>query len=742
MGPGRPRWCWPIAALAAIVLAAMGPASPTRAGAISVAGIAVPVAVRAMVGGAAPAAARIAAAAAVPTCAPNQDPLSGCSFSVVATPFGCGSSYNGYNANPTCTPAPTATPEPRMCIYGFGVVDPFGLSRDPGAILQSCGIDEHVALRLQSQALDELQAAHQLQPGASVDRQRLMSWERDAVRAVMFDHLLAAISSPARTADQQALVDGFARLLQARRVAAAQEAQRQYNFWDASKCTYQAPPGFSYTISEVCSNPFAGAFTTPPPPSLDEFRAYGTAHAYEDLQGAGFAFAAADTANSLGLVAGLSIAGVVGAGVAGGAIGASLTVGGAVIGAVFPYMAAGIAAQGAAIFGEGFATAADIAAVGAEAAGIIGFALGASVVAVVVAAILISVFQGINVFTAAAIPGDLQGDLNTAKNTVPDLRQEIKADAGIKEIYGVFIATTLPDYPAAPGADAVPAVQASDPQFAVTRSPSNYTSVSPSLTYVAGDAASHTARLSGGWFVDQQAITGAVSARMALHLNYIDWTGQGRSAWRIGDRFLETRIGSSGATAVLTDTLQYQTPDGQHWAARVARPSDLATVTALAGNVAAFQTAVANATARAVAPAATARAAAATATALARGGTPSFSFGCATTSGPQSFVVPAGVTSLNVLAEGAAGAVGHAPGRGASIRGTLAVTSGETLSIWVGCRGQRGEGGAGWARGGAADERGGDGGPGDRDGPGGAGRLQRAVRLRARAPDLHRPRGC
>ena len=58
------------------------------------------------------------------------------------------------------------------------------------------------------------------------------------------------------------------------------------------------------------------------------------------------------------------------------------------------------------------------------------------------------------------------------------------------------------------------------------------------------------------------------------------------------------------------------------------------------------------------------------------------------TGAQQSFVVPAGVTSVNIAAQGAAGWVGVNPGGlGGSASGTLAVTPGETLYIYVGGQG-------------------------------------------------------
>jgi Glycine rich protein len=89
------------------------------------------------------------------------------------------------------------------------------------------------------------------------------------------------------------------------------------------------------------------------------------------------------------------------------------------------------------------------------------------------------------------------------------------------------------------------------------------------------------------------------------------------------------------------------------------------------------------------------------------------------TGGERIFVVPAGVTSLQVLLIGASGGEGDAPGgAGALVTTTLAVTPGQVLYVEVGGEGEDGEdGGEGGFNGGA--EGGGGGGP-EAGGGGGA----------------------
>src|ERR1700690_927485 len=61
------------------------------------------------------------------------------------------------------------------------------------------------------------------------------------------------------------------------------------------------------------------------------------------------------------------------------------------------------------------------------------------------------------------------------------------------------------------------------------------------------------------------------------------------------------------------------------------------------------------------------------------------------TGGEQTFTVPAGITSLEVLAVGGhGGSAASAGGSAAQVTGTLSVTPGETLYVEVGGNGQNG----------------------------------------------------
>ena len=109
------------------------------------------------------------------------------------------------------------------------------------------------------------------------------------------------------------------------------------------------------------------------------------------------------------------------------------------------------------------------------------------------------------------------------------------------------------------------------------------------------------------------------------------------------------------------------------------------------------------------------------------------------TGGPQTYTVPVGVYSLSVDASGASGGDGlnylntstGSGGRGARVRATLAVTPGETLSLYVGGVGTQGPQGA--SAGGAGYNGGGNGGV-NGGGRGGGGGGASDVRRSAAAP--------
>ncbi|MBV9357355.1 MAG: hypothetical protein JO023_17730, partial [Chloroflexi bacterium] len=172
---------------------------------------------------------------------------------------------------------------------------------------------------------------------------------------------------------------------------------------------------------------------------------------------------------------------------------------------------------------------------------------------IIVLAVVIGVVQGVNVATTAELPGQLQSDLNAAQSYDPaGALRSSNADTSSKatqELYGAFLQMTTPDFP---GAGALPAAQPTDPKLVIGGIPAD------AIQYLAWDKSRHTARLSGGWWVDTDA---AGNARLTLGIDYLDPNGEGWTASRSGSQFKSTPA-SQPADAV-SNVLIYQDWDGE-----------------------------------------------------------------------------------------------------------------------------------------------------------------------------------
>jgi hypothetical protein len=179
---------------------------------------------------------------------------------------------------------------------------------------------------------------------------------------------------------------------------------------------------------------------------------------------------------------------------------------------------------------------------------------------IIVLAVVIGVVQGVNVVDTAEMPGQLQSDLSAAQSYDPaGALRSSSADTSSKatqELYGAFLQMTVPDYPST---GAVPAPQPGDPKLVIGGAPAD------SIQYLAWDRSRHTARLSGGWWVDSDA---AGNARLALGIDYLDPDGEGWTASRSGGQFKSTPA-NQPADAV-SDVLMYQDRDGEPGSATLA----------------------------------------------------------------------------------------------------------------------------------------------------------------------------
>src|SRR5439155_27247244 len=89
--------------------------------------------------------------------------------------------------------------------------------------------------------------------------------------------------------------------------------------------------------------------------------------------------------------------------------------------------------------------AAEVAAEAAEVGGSV-TATGVGIVAAIaILAIVTGVLEGINVFDAAALPGQLASLIAAAPSVDPDLNGMLGSSTGAAGLYGLFIGATLPE---------------------------------------------------------------------------------------------------------------------------------------------------------------------------------------------------------------------------------------------------------------------------------------------------------
>lgn len=432
--------------------------------------------------------------------------------------------YNISSESARAQPAPPA----EICVTGPDGKGGFAPAGESGRVVQGCDLRSAGMAELERQAIDDLLKMHQI---PAVDAAKIVAWERDTVRALLFAKLIDMIEKePAeRTATEQAIVNEMAEIVQGRRVAAAQFSIDKYNQWLLDPCAFVEPVETDYQRDDVfCSgNPNGTIWSGGPiPPSITNLLTYGQHHIYEDFGNDGPAFEPASAlATSLGLLAGAVAAGI--AGLAGTVIGGSLTINSALIAALHPFLVEAVLAS---------SNPAAITAVGTVGGASVGSAL-----AIVVIAVVLVIVRIIQVVAQEQIPVQLNEALTKAQAGV-DLSQLIQSKEGKTEIFAAFLLETLPDYTSN---YPVPGVQETDPMFVLTDAAGNVTR-SQTLNYQCwnptecGSDLNHTARLNGGWFVSQKGAGG--DARMTLGIDYIDWNGDGWTAWRVGEReFLHTR---------------------------------------------------------------------------------------------------------------------------------------------------------------------------------------------------------
>jgi hypothetical protein len=507
----------------------------------------------------------------------------------------------------------TACPPPPL----LGTLDR-GLTKATPAQVQSLR-------NLEADAVADVIRIHDL---SASDTNAVLTWGRAEAQAQLFTRLLNAVKEDEddRSDDQQNAVDWMSTMMHRKAAAAAVAAGREYVAWagldeyrfdalvtanasegelreflddtpqpwnpphySAGYCEYRspAPYGSEYTgynhptCFAPCTN-FLGC--NAPTPSYDQFVKWGEAAAsYSLLNSEQFSRAVA----KIGMAMGLAVA--VGAAVAVGTLVPAALVGVAgTAAAIFPY--AGVVSYTTGLAAAGF-----------------GAAALATVVGVVIVAVVIAVMQGMIVINAAQLPGQLAELIVDARTNAPDVDELIDSTEGMTTLTALFVLATLPEprdeycdnsstipenikhhgvfvnlsWIPCLNATAIPEATPYDPQFLIKEDGGTTRTLSPTITFQDHAETTTTARLHDGWFILEP--TGSHDEQ-TLTIEYLDWNWKKKRAWLLGDPDAGQVFVSVDVTNNLTEgledcladglcsesrSLEYRTPDGKRMSASV-----------------------------------------------------------------------------------------------------------------------------------------------------------------------------
>ena len=413
---------------------------------------------------------------------------------------------------------------------------------------------------------------------------------------------------------------------------------------DGGYCVYQSPSPYQgdYTANiydenntpQTCFTPCTAIFGCPPvTPTYNQFVEWGDADVNDQLFNNSAYTTDVNAIAVSGSLQGLATLGSVASGLGTGfALGASGSLAGSAFQtSVFPFISRPLFNstfnQPATETAEG-ADAADLA--GAEAEGVedagaaaaetaldtatsVAGAVAASGVGIIVAAVIFAITaavqEGLSVFTAAALPGQLAEDVAGAPTATYDLGSMLSNGSQAPGLYSLFVGSTEPDptfttcnnnpggivigslntVPAAKAAclnpTPVPTQASYDPQWVVTSEGSTTSTTQPTITST--DSATQltsTTYLAGNWFVSTATIGGFAATVQSLRLQYTDWNGNEDTAWAfdtasppeflvvndsdLGSGFDLSTCLSSGA-CLLTPDIHFVGGDGNDYSASV-----------------------------------------------------------------------------------------------------------------------------------------------------------------------------
>ena len=404
-------------------------------------------------------------------------------------------------------------------------------------------------LRLEDEANTVVRQRHGMSDTPEA-HDRVVYYAKAELRAALFGRLVTATYSDHPTPDEQAAVGWLVHTEQDHQVAIARAAKAQYDRWHdvtpgtdpevshTGQCDYQPPAPYQdeWTQDDVspgCYSSYHNYFDVDPySPTLDQFVKWGTSEV--DRARLSTPTVAATLGTTSGAAIGLGT-GVTAAAATGTGLAVLQTVNG-YTNVVRPFVS--IAAAAASGIAPAEASAAQIA---DAVLAFYGVADVAFVAGIVLAAVSVAVTAGITLFTADAVPGQLDRAISDAQGSGPDLRTLLGTDTGKLEVYSDLVAAT-PDVCGSalpPGsivlddggcergvAPALPDRQQGDPLLAIATSTGVVASRGPSqpVEMPVTGAKIKTVSVRDGWFVLDDSPTPLLS------FPYRDWTGAHRVA--------------------------------------------------------------------------------------------------------------------------------------------------------------------------------------------------------------------
>ncbi len=404
-------------------------------------------------------------------------------------------------------------------------------------IVQGCALGGgQVETDLTNGAIDDVISFYNLPP---TDRDRVMRHGRSEVRSMLYARLIALIKKPNKTAAEQSALDTFTARIREKRVLAAQTALDEYNRWSNYPCAYQPPAPYTYNFGAGCygANIY---FPQRLAPSFEEFEQFGAAVAYAGLNTPEAQDVSIQTTQ--GIAAGAGAGAVLIGGTVGAAIGSTITFG-TLSTTLFPFILKNVAVNSA-----------------SAASGAVGSTFVGGAISVVIIALSIAILASIQIANQAQLPGKLQQALINAQTAPIFLPALTLSDAGNQELYGAFLLATFPDFP---GTD-IPPASPSDRQFEVRPANGGTPTDSATISYVDWEGLNRTARLSGGWFIENK--NGVETQRLSIQ--YLDGSFQKRTASRSGRQFIITDVIDFNQSK-LVDEIQYLNQNLLSFAAKI-----------------------------------------------------------------------------------------------------------------------------------------------------------------------------